>query len=164
MSPLRQWAIRSNDGWNEVRFAAQLLHDHTEVIEYFLELTGKSWYRPPVKPDPPDNDTLVDDFRIALPTVLIPFRACEQLLDDFDRWLQCRTPFVRDLGGSPHDLISFDIAHKTPSFITSLDHPQFTFSYSVRRCRLEVFFVTDPSCIQMAREELAATLQSLQTS
>ena len=83
------------------------------MIEYCVDLTGRSWYRPEGQANPPKFENIVDDYTITLHSVLVPQSACDQLLSDLDRWLETQAPFVRDLRSVSYDLISLQVGEES---------------------------------------------------
>jgi hypothetical protein len=158
MSGVNEWCLPSNGGWSSVRFEALALHASIKAIEYRIELTGQSWYRPGLLVEPHEYQKS-DDFRLNLLSVLIPVEECLRLVDDFDNWLNSLAPFTRTLCSTLGQVLTIDVGDRE-GFAARGDHPVLTFFYAAGPCRLELFFAVDQSCIRIARGQLYAVLSS----
>jgi hypothetical protein len=152
-----EWCISSNDGWNEIIFEAQVLHRKTDVVEYSVYMTGKRSYPSALEVTPSDHARVVDDYIIKLPAIAVSMSVCNQLMTEFDAWLDNNTPFERHLTTTSERIVTLELGTRN-DLITTANHPAVTFRYDDGRCRLEVFFVVDQSCIRIAREGLATAL------
>ena len=161
MPATNQWCLPSNSGWNNIKFEALVLHEPINLIEYSIDLTGQFWYRPRLYANPPGFEKLVDDFLINLPSVLVPKSASDDLLIDFNNWLDSQTPFTRAMSSTPDQVLILQVGVRDGS-ITTPQQPALSFSYDAGGCRVEVFFGVDQSCMRIARDGLAQVLKALQ--
>jgi hypothetical protein len=158
MIQTNEWSIPSNNGWNDITFEAGTLHRKSDVLECCIQLTGRNECAAKLDAVPPEVDRVVQNYIIKLPTVLVLMPACDQLMIDFDRWLESYTPFERYLTSTSEQVVTLAVGRRD-DLITTADHPAVTFCYDDGRCRLEVLFVVDQSCIRIARDGLAATMR-----
>ena len=130
-------------------------HRDTDLLDCCVRLTGRTWSHEASC----DLDRLPKTYLIQLPSVRIARSVCHQLVDDLDGWLECRTPFERYLASSFEQTVTLGVGTRE-DLITTVEHPAVTFCYDDGRCRLEVFFVVDQSCLRIARDGLSAALLS----
>jgi hypothetical protein len=159
MSGTTQWRMPSNDGRAIVVFDALFFHPPIAQIEFRIALLGKHWYRPALFADPPEYDRMVDDFGITLPSVLVPKSACDELLGDFNAWLDTHQPFALTLCPGPDQKMTVAVGARE-GHLSTLDHPIFSCDYTAG-CQLAVAFAVDQSCVRIARDGLSRVLESL---
>ena len=151
------WSLRSNDGWSIVSFEPQLIHEDGD-IEFAVRLEGRFWYR---KEEISVQSDVIDDFRIELPSVLIPISACKELMIQFENWMLDNSAFSCTLVSNSGQKLDLRIGEMV-NFITTVDHPALSICYEAPRCRLEVFFVIDQSCIEQGRSQLKRILSEFE--
>ncbi|MFN0054131.1 MAG: hypothetical protein ACKV0T_18285 [Planctomycetales bacterium] len=159
MDQALEWRIPSNQGWNEVAFRLIRHHRSDGLFEFAVTMTGLFWPRNELLMKPTQYGAPVDDFVVSLPSVMLSHKQCEELIGEFDRWLESYGAFDVTLTSEevPGQLLWLEVEPEGKGILDKY-HPALTIRYYTGRIDLEIGYFIDQSCIRIARDSLASLL------
>lgn len=151
------WTIPSNSGWRQFKCARTNHALRGDAICCSLHIYGDFWDR-----NENESKSLVPDFRVDLPQVLISAERLRHLIEDVDRWLVDQENFERSIS-SPKSGQDFTvIVNREPSLVYSIGKRAVTFRYTNGEAMIGKWsFVVDESCLRICRDSLSGFLDGI---
>ncbi len=151
------WTVTSDSGWRHFKCTRTSQARQGDTICCSLLVCGRFWDRNEV-----ENKSLVADFRVELPQVLISAERLKLLLSEIDRWLVEQEDFECAIS-SPNGGQEFTVTvDREPSFVYSIGKRAITLRYGNGEAMVGKWsFIVDESCLRICRDGLIDFLEEL---
>ncbi len=153
------WSMPSNSGYDSIQFeTTDYLAEQKAFVFDIGFLRDQVSYNQQIPLSSFSENTHASS--VILRSIQISEEACGILLQYLEQWLNTQEEFTQSIELLWKNSLVFQVACRD-GFLTKKDHPMFTFYYSSGSFRLELFYVIDHSCVQIAKEQLEALLSSI---